>query len=135
MRRLCVFLVAGVAALEASCGGSASLVGPGGKIGAMTLAAGTVSDADEKFFDLCKANVPKPGRYERSFDVRRVPRLFIGPGYVAPTRKATQLNWRRSKWAPWVDGRSIDLPAFGTSDRVLLGFPPAGGKDVSGSGG
>jgi hypothetical protein len=39
--------------------------------------------------------------------------------------------WTRTKWRSWIDGRPIRLSAFGTSDRTLFGFPPAGGKDVT----
>jgi hypothetical protein len=72
----------------------------------------------------------KPGTYKRLCKVPRVSRLFVGYGDFAPTRKAIDLDSKQSKWDAWIDGRSVDLPAFGTSDRTLFGFPAAGGKDV-----
>jgi hypothetical protein len=128
-RRTCVSLVVTVS-LCAGCGGSADRLGPTGKIGTMALARGTASDADLKFFDVCDPVIVKPGAYERSCDVPRVSRLFIGYGDFAPTRKAIDLDSKQSNWEAWIDGRSVDLPAFGTSDRTLLAFPAAGGKDV-----
>ena len=34
------------------------------------------------------------------------------------------------KWDLWFDGRQVSLPRFGTSERTLYAFPPAGGKDA-----
>lgn len=34
------------------------------------------------------------------------------------------------KWSLWIDDHRVDLPASGTSDRVLSALPQAGGKDV-----
>lgn len=130
-RRVCLALVAVAAVLEAGCGGgSGSPVGPGAEIETMTLARGTVDDADLKFFDLCNPVILKPGDYMRSCAVPRVSQLFVGYGDFEPTREAIELDSKLSKWDLWIDGRRVDLPAFGTSDRTLFGFPAAGGKDV-----
>ena len=40
-------------------------------------------------------------------------------------------KWKQTKWKLWIDGRAVGLPAFGTADRVLHAFPPAGYKDVT----
>jgi hypothetical protein len=130
-RRVCLLLVAVAAMLEAGCGGgSESSVGPGAEIGMMTLAAGTADDADLKFFDLCDPVILKPGDYMRSCGIPRVSQLFVGYGDFEPTRKAIELDSTQSKWDLWIDGRRVDLPAFGRSDRTLFAFPAAGGKDV-----
>jgi hypothetical protein len=123
--------VGAVAAVLAGCGGgSGSPIGPGDEIGTMTLAVGTVSDADLKFFDRCDPVILKPGDYMRSCAVPRVNRLFVGYGDFEPTRKAIELDSKQSKWDLWIDGHRVDLAAFGTSDRTLFGFPAAGGKNV-----
>jgi len=121
-----------VAAVLAGCGsGAEKSLGPRAEIGTtMTLATGTVDDADLKFFDLCDPVILTPGDYARSCAVPRVSRLFVGYGDFGRTRKALELDSKQSKWDLWIDGRRVDLPAFGTSDRTLFGFPAAGGKDV-----
>lgn len=119
-----------VAAIVCGCGGSPGAVGPGGKVGTMTLVAGTASDADLNFFDLCDPVILKPGNYQRSCDIFRVQRLFIGYGDFEPTRKALESDWKARRWDLWLDGRRVNLIAFGTSDRALFAYPFAGGKNV-----
>jgi hypothetical protein len=125
-----VFVLVALTALVGGCGGSASSVEPGSKIGAMKLVRGTTSRADLKFFDVCNPIVVKPGEYRRSCRVPGVRRLFIGYGTFEPTKRGLEREWRQTRWALWVDGHRVDLPAFGTSDRTLFAFPPAGGQDV-----
>ena len=31
----------------------------------------------------------------------------------------------------WIDGQRVSLDEFGTTDRMLYHYPPAGGKDVT----
>jgi hypothetical protein len=96
----------------------------------MTLARGTAADADLKFFDYCNPVILKPGRYHRTCIVPLARRVFIGYGDFEPSPKALDADWKRLKWSLWVDGVPVRLTAFGTSDRPLYAFPPAGGKDV-----
>jgi hypothetical protein len=44
--------------------------------------------------------------------------------------KALGSVWKQLKWDLWLDGRHVSLPRFGTSERTLYYFPPAGGKNV-----
>jgi hypothetical protein len=125
-----VFVLVALTALVGGCGGSAGPAEPGSKIGAMKLVRGTTSQADLKFFDLCNPIILKSGQYRRSCHVPDVHRLFIGLGTFEPTRRNLERDWRQTRWDLWVDGHRVDLPAFGTSDRTLYAFPPAGGKDV-----
>ena len=125
-----MLLLAVAAMLGGGLGGAGGPVGPGGKIGTMTVVRGTSLQADLKFFDLCDPVILKPGRYLRTCRVPRVRRLFIGYGDFEPTRKALERDWKQKRWSLWVDGRPVSLPAFGTSDRTLVSFPAAGGKDV-----
>ena len=60
----------------------------------------------------------------------RVRRLFIGYGSFDLPGEIENL-WTRTKWSSWIDGRPINLAAFGSSDRSLIAFPPAGGKNVT----
>jgi hypothetical protein len=59
-----------------------------------------------------------------------VARLFIGYGDWERTQKALDSAWRQLKWDLWVDGRRVELPRFGTSERTLYYFAPAGGKNA-----
>ena len=71
-------LVLGATAVVGSgLGGTPTPVGPGSKLGTMTLVKGTVYQADRKLFDLFREwNVilirPKPGRHTLRYRSRRV---------------------------------------------------------------
>jgi hypothetical protein len=112
-------------------GATTSPLKPGDRVAGMLLVKGTVATADQKLFDICDPVVLGGGTYHRQCGlVPRVRRLFVGYGSFAPPR-AIDTVWVRTAWAAWLDGRRIQLPAFGTSDRTLYAFPPAGGKDVT----
>jgi hypothetical protein len=108
-----------------------SPVGPGGKIGTMTLVRGIEHKADAELWGLfCNGVLPRPGRYRRTCSLPFVRRLFIGYGDWERTQKALDSVWKQLKWDLWFDGRRVDLPRFGTSERPLYYFRPAGGKTV-----
>lgn len=126
-----------VAVLLAACLGSSadaaetSGLRPGDRIGSMRLARGTASTADLKLFDICDPIVVGSVRQTRRCGrVPRVKRLFVGYGSFDPPGKIDRL-WTHTSWSSWIDGRRIELSAFGSSDRILAAFPPAGGKDVT----
>jgi hypothetical protein len=96
----------------------------------MVLANGTVATADQKLFDVCDPIVKGGKSYRRCGLVPRVKKLFIGYGQFASPSQI-DAAWRRTRWAAWLDGHPIRLARFGTSDRTLVAFPPAGGKDVT----
>jgi hypothetical protein len=114
----------------AGCGGPPGEVGPGDRVGTMTLVSGTIADADLNFFDFCNPVILKPAKYLRSRTIPRVQRLLIGYGDFEPTRKALESDWKARKWDLWLDGRRVNLVAFGTYDHTLLAYPGAGGKNV-----
>lgn len=122
--------VAGIvlAALAALGGGGSAPIGPGGRVGPMTLARGTSADADLKLFDACDPVILKPGRYHRSCRVPAVRRLFVGYGDFEPTLKTLNDIWARTRWSLWLDGRAVRLHAFGTADRTLFAFPAAAAR-------
>ncbi len=133
MRRGWVFLLLAVTAALLGSGFRSSRppVGPGGKIGMMTLVRGVEHAADAELWGtFCDAVIPKPGRYRRTCFVPRVQRLFIGYGDWERTRKALDSVWKQLKWDLWFDGRHVTLSRFGTSERTLYYFPAAGGKNV-----
>jgi len=104
---------------------------PGDRMGAMLFVRGTAATADLKLFDICDPVILRPGRYVRSCaPVPRVKRLFIGHGVFAAPGAINRV-WHPAAYAAWFDGRRIRLRAFGTSDRPLYFFPPAGGKTVT----
>jgi hypothetical protein len=110
-------------------------VGPGDKIGTMTLVRGGEREADDELWHgYCDAVIPKPGRYRRTCTpppfVPYLRRLFIGYGDWERTRKALDSAWKQLKWELWFDGRRVNLSRFGTSERPLYNFPAAGGKQV-----
>jgi hypothetical protein len=115
-------------ALGTVAGGVAAAgpIGPGGKIGTMTVVRGEVYEADLNIFNVCNPVILKPGRYHRSCSVPRVHRMFIGNGLVAPTRKGLDELWKRTRWGFWVDGRSVRLAPFGAFDRSVRSFGPSG---------
>jgi hypothetical protein len=133
MRRGRVFVLLPVTAALLGSGffrSSPPPVGPGGKIGTMTLVRGTEHEAEEEIFAYCDAVIPKPGRYRRTCSVPGAQRLFIGYGDWERTRKALDSAWKQLKWDLWFDGRHVSLSRFGSSERTLYAFPAAGGKNA-----
>jgi hypothetical protein len=110
--------------------GGAPLV-PGSHIGRAKLVRGTAPKADEKLFDFCNPIITKAGIYRRSCRLPKVAKLFIGYGAFEQDKAMLDADWKKTTWTAWLDGRRIALRSFGTSDRPLYAFPPAGGKDVT----
>jgi hypothetical protein len=107
---------------------AAGPVGPGGKIGTMTLTRGVLFDADISLWNVCNGEISKFGRYHRSCAIPRLRRTYIGRGARAPTEKALAEEWKRQRWSLSVDGRAVNLAAFGTNDSS----PPSRGKPAVG---
>lgn len=121
------------AAVIASAGyaGTSGGLRPGDRIGEMRLAKGTAATAELKLFELCNPIVTgKSPQIERCGRVPFTKRIFIGYGSFDLPRKIDRL-WGRTRWSAWLDGRPIRLAAFGSSDRPLFAFQPAGGKTVT----
>lgn len=110
-------------------GAETSGLRPGDRLGSMRLAKGTAATADLKLFDICNP-IPTVPQARQCGRVPRVKRLFIGYGSFDLPGKIEKL-WTKTTWSSWIDGRRINLKAFGSSDRTLTAFPPAGGKDVT----
>lgn len=131
--RRSLFAVFAITTLSALVGFTAasSVIRPGDRVGNMLLVRGTAATSDLKLFDICDPVILRPGRYVRACPpVPRVRRLFIGHGVFAAPRAINRV-WQSSAYTAWFDGRRIQLQAFGTSDRPLYSFPPAGYKTVT----
>jgi hypothetical protein len=126
-RSTAALIIAGVL-VSAANGSSAGGLRPGDAVGSMRLARGTAATA-LKLFDICNP-IPTSPQATQCGRVPRVKRLFIGYGSFDLPRKIDAL-WRKTKWNAWIDGRPIDLAAFGSSDRTLFAFVHAGGKNVT----
>jgi hypothetical protein len=132
MRRFLALAVIATAALASvGFGATGTPLKPGDRVGQMMLARATVATANEKLFDTCHPVILRSGTYRRRCaQLRRVRRLFIGYGLFACPAEIGLL-WAATTWLAWFDGHRVALQRFGTSDRTLYGFPPAGGKDVT----
>jgi hypothetical protein len=130
-----VLLVVTAALIASGLRSAPPLVGPGDKIGTMTLIRGSEREADTELWGLyCDAVIPTPGRYRRTCSsppfVPHLRRLFIGYGDWERTRKALNSVWKQLKWDLWFDGHRVNLSRFGYSERRLYNFPAAGGRQV-----
>jgi hypothetical protein len=116
-----LLLTVTVALLAAGFRSSPPALGPGDKIGTMTLVRGNEHEADQELWGTyCAPLIPKPGRYNRTCRVvPRIVRLFIGYGDLESTMKASASAWKKLKWESWLDAHPIDLPRFGTDVRTL----------------
>jgi hypothetical protein len=99
---------------------------PRTRVNGMLVVQGSSRQAQGSLFgSICDPVVLKPGRRTRNCaPVSRVARLFVGYGLFAPPGQIER-DWKDVKWKLWLDGQSVDLAAFGTSDRVLSKYAPA----------
>ncbi len=104
---------------------------PWTRVNGMLVVRGPAKRSQARLFpDWCDPVVLTPGRRTRSCGrVPRTARLYVGYGLFESEAKIEQ-TWDASKWDMWIDGRRVDLLAFGTDDRWLLKYGPAGYKDV-----
>jgi len=127
--RATVAIVIAAVLASTAVGAATSGLRPGDPVGHMRLATGTAATADLKLFDICNP-IPTVPQARQCGRVPRVKRLFIGYGSFDLPGKIERL-WTKTKWSAWIDGRPINLAAFGSSDRTLAAFHPGGGKDVT----
>lgn len=129
--------VVATVALLASTATSASVaresaVDPGTSVNGMIVVQGVARDAQVGLFadGYCNPVVLNPGRRTRScHGLPAVRRVFVGHGIFAPRKRIDEL-WRARTWGMWIDGERVTLNRFGHSDRWLLNYPPAGGRNV-----
>jgi hypothetical protein len=127
---LCVALLALTAGAHAfpRAGGA---VEPGTRVNGMLVVQGLARDAGGSLFGtFCDPVVARAGRRTRSCgQLPPLRRIFVGYGIFAPEEQI-ESAWEKLSWRLWIDGRSVSLSRFGNSDRRLLGFAPAGYRDV-----
>jgi hypothetical protein len=126
--RACCSVVALAAVLLAGCGRD-DAVGPTDVVQGMVVASMPLGPGVFDLFTFCRPVVLEPGTYRRRCSVPWVSELYVGYGEFAPPSEIDRV-WRELRWKAWLDGSRLDLPAFGSSDRKLAAFPPAGHRDV-----
>ena len=127
----CSAAVALTAGATAAVGGDAAIE-PGKRVNGMLVVQGVKREADAWLFDtICDPVVLRTGRRTRTCgQLPPVRRLFVGHGTFARNSEQLDAAWRATRWELWIDGRQVSLRRFGYADRRLLGFAPAGGRDV-----
>jgi hypothetical protein len=105
---------------------------PSERVRGMLVVQGPATRAQTALFGIyCEPDILKNGRYRRTCrDVPRVRRLFVGYGSFG-SKAALSRSWNPREWSMWIDGERVSLDEFGTTDRTLYNYPPAGGKDVT----
>ena len=98
----------------------------------MLVVQGPATRANTALFGVyCRPDIVESGRYRRSCGpVPRVRRLFVGYGVFALNPRMLSGAWSPSSWSMWIDGERVSLDEFGTSDRWLYQYKPAGGRDA-----
>lgn len=96
----------------------------------MELASVPLGPGVFDLFLFCRAVVRQPGTYRRRCTVPWVSMLYLGYGEFAAPKELERV-WPTLRWKGWLDGRRLDLEAFGSSDRTLAAYAPAGYKDVT----
>jgi hypothetical protein len=109
----------------------AAIIEPSTRVKGMLVVQGPAQRTQARLFsDWCDPVVLTPGLRARSCGrVPRVARLYVGYG-LFESKARIERTWKASTWDMWIDGQHVDLQAFGTADRWLLKYAPAGGKDV-----
>jgi hypothetical protein len=100
----------------ASCvGATPKLVGPGGKIGDMTVQQHAANELMRDISIYCseyRYMGLEPGTQTSDCDVPMVPSLQIGSSWEAKDATILESNWRAIEWELYVDGYQIDLSKF-----------------------
>ena len=127
---LCTAALA-LAASASAIRSSGSAIDPGTNINGMLVVQGIAREADASLFGtFCDPVVVRAGRRTRSCgQLPPLKRIFVGYGIFAPEEQIDSA-WNKLSWRLWIDGQSVSLSRFGNSDRRLLGFAPAGYRDV-----
>ena len=127
MSRLAVITV-GLLALVVVATATANIE-PSDRVRGMLVVQGPATRAQTALFGIyCD---PITGRHRDTCrDVPRVRRLFVGYG-IWGSKAAVSRLWKPSEWSMWIDGQRVSLDEFGTTDRTLYKYAPAGGKDVT----
>jgi hypothetical protein len=92
---------------------------PGDKIGTMVLTRGRKADERSVFFS-CRASG------DQTCVVQSADRLVLGDGWAASDQAHLDANWKAMNWELYLDGRQVDLSAFGTIDTDISATDASG---------
>jgi hypothetical protein len=102
-------------------------LGPGDDVAGMRLTTAGATDPD--IFVFCDPILRGTGTFHRECEVPALQTLPIGWGNLAPSPEILEEEWQAETWSLFLDGRPVDLAAFGTlPDRHY--FEPAAGGNV-----
>ena len=99
--------------LAAACGERP--LRPGDAIGTMRLSSR--GGSAPAIWQHCYPAFPEaPSARSTACNVPPVTRLAVGPGLHATNDELRRSAWSATEWQLYIDGRRVDLAAFGTSD-------------------
>jgi hypothetical protein len=91
---------------------------PGDTLGTMRLS--THGEAAPRVWQYCYPAFPEsPSERGTACNVPPLPRLAIGPGLRTTSDELRRSAWSATEWQLYLDGRRVDLGAFGTFDGDL----------------
>ena len=109
-------LAAAALALAGACGERP--LRPGDAIGTMRLS--THGEPAPPIWQHCYPAFPEaPSTRSTACNVPPVARLAVGPGLRTTSDELRRSTWAATEWELYVDGRRVDLAAFGTFDADL----------------
>jgi hypothetical protein len=88
------------------------LLRPGAELNGMRLTTATERDAD--IWSSCDPIVLQPETHTRECEVPQLQRLKIGHGHISSSPELLEEEWQAERWELYLDGRQVDLIAFGT---------------------
>jgi len=92
-------------------------VKPGDSMGEMVVKTGGAQIVP--LWAFCSPAFLKPGVTTTECTVPPLPELAIGHGWFSADEARRDSNWQAMTWELYLDGRQVDLPAFGTFDADL----------------
>jgi hypothetical protein len=103
-------------ALAAACGEQP--LRPGDAIGTMSFS--TRGETAPPIWQHCYPAFPEtPSERSTACNVPPVARLAVGPGLRTTSDEFRRSAWSATEWELYLDGRRVDLAAFGTFDADL----------------
>jgi hypothetical protein len=125
MRRCGVVVLA--FALGSTAAAATPPLKPGDHIGTMLVTNGRPTETVQRLTDHCNPVITKAGVYHRRCTIPLKQQLWIGYGEFAKTLKELDALWVDGRWRLVLDGREVDLKAFGAIQYHPSSFAPVGG--------
>lgn len=94
---------------------------PGDAIGGMIIGTTPNKNIEASLFNYCDSHAadPRPVVIVSDCEVPRLKYLFVGYGDFASSTSELDALWETESWELYINGRRIDLSAFGTFDLDL----------------